>query len=187
MRNFWDNIKKNILKSDLKVLVRHARQRGRDSSGFIFKSSSKETVTVSRADFDILKHYRTVSFKNTRFVCGHSRLVTNSLRDNQPVLTNDIAVLHNGIITNFEEVWPQLNAERFYQIDTEVINGIAQDGLNAKKSLEGIASDVISLCKGTLSCAIIFIKLGKILLLSNNGSLYSTKMMLSIFHQKAIR
>ena len=49
----WDNIKKKILKSDLKVLVRHARQRGRDSSGFIFKSSSKETVTVSRADFDI--------------------------------------------------------------------------------------------------------------------------------------
>ena len=41
-----------------------------------------------------------------------------------------------------------------------------------KQSIEEIASDILSLCKGTVSCAILFYKIGKLLLLSNNGSLY---------------
>ena len=55
------------------------------SSGFIFSDKQGKCLTVSRADFDVLKHLKKIKFGQPSFVCGHSRLVTNGLRDNQPV------------------------------------------------------------------------------------------------------
>ena len=115
---------------DLKTLAVYARQRGRDSSGFVFKTLGRDVLDVSRADIDILKHFKEISIDKAVFGFGHSRLVTNGLRDNQPVVSNDLAVLHNGIITNHEALWAELKSQRELQIDTEVINGIAQDGMH---------------------------------------------------------
>ena len=162
----------DVSEQDLKILATHARQRGRDSSGFIFSDKQGKCLTVSRADFDVLKHLKKIKFGQPSFVCGHSRLVTNGLRDNQPVVTGDIAVLHNGIVTNYDDIWPSLTIKRELQIDTEIINAISLDGLKKNKPLTDIAADILSLCKGTISCAVLFSNLGKLLLLSNNGSLY---------------
>ena len=58
-------------------------------------------------------------------VIGHSRLITNGQSDNQPVVREDIAIVHNGIITNDDEYWRVSQQKRFFVIDTEAILGVA--------------------------------------------------------------
>ena len=157
-------------KSSVSFLANHARQRGRDSSGLVFQQGP-DTI-VQRADYDIKQLLQTCNWDNSSFLVAHSRLITNGLSDNQPVCRQDIAVFHNGIIVNEEEVWSELKSERMYQVDSEAILGVALDCQSRGIPLEDIPSEVFQKCKGVISAAIIFFKLGKIVLLSNNGSLY---------------
>lgn len=159
-----------INKDDLKILVHHSRQRGRDSSGFfIHKNSGYE---VYRADYDVKKLLKKLKPYDSNVVLGHSRLITNGLSDNQPVVRNGICVLHNGIIINDEEVWKDIKIDRQFCIDTEVIAAITWDHIDKGDSLEDLPKRILSLCKGVVASAIAIPSLGKIILFSNNGSLY---------------
>ncbi|AOT09696.1 glucosamine 6-phosphate synthetase [Pseudoalteromonas luteoviolacea] len=161
---------KNIDKGHIEVLAKHSRQRGRDSSGLVkFDDSGFSTV---RADYDIKKLLKQVKLNNSKLALGHSRLITNGLSDNQPVMRDDIIAIHNGIIVNDNELWPELSVERKQQIDSEVIIGIALECLDNGVALEDIPKEILSKCKGVVASAILFPKLGKALLFSNNGSLY---------------
>lgn len=151
-------------------LARAARQRGRDSSGLIF--TNHEDYVVSRADFDIFRLLGRTKIPNTAFIAGHSRLITNGHSDNQPVIRSNIAVIHNGIITNTDEIWADLNEEPRLQIDSEVLPAIASALLESGVSVEQIPDEVIRRCKGVVSMVIVFPRLGKMALASNNGSLY---------------
>jgi glutamine---fructose-6-phosphate transaminase (isomerizing) len=103
---------------------------------------------------------------------GHSRLITNGLSDNQPVLRDGICVLHNGIIVNDEAIWGKIGKSRELRIDTEVIPAIAVAHLEAGGEVKGIPGAVLALCKGVVACALAIPRLGKLCLFSNNGSLY---------------
>lgn len=92
-----------VSKEKLNVLVEHSRQRGKDSSGLIYFEDGK--YHVERADYDISKLLGKVKPFKSKVVLGHSRLITNGLSDNQPVIRNSICVLHNGIIVNEKEIW----------------------------------------------------------------------------------
>jgi predicted glutamine amidotransferase/DNA-binding ferritin-like protein (Dps family) len=160
-----------ISNNHLNVLASHARQRGKDSSGLIFLKD--KNYVVKRADYDIKKLLKKVGNLNVSFVMGHSRLITNGLADNQPVVRDGICVIHNGIIVNDDDVWKELSIERKFQIDSEAIIGIALEHLSIGGAIDEIPSKVIDKCIGTISCAIAIPHLGKALLFSNNGSLYS--------------
>ena len=110
-------------KADLRLLATHARQRGRDSSGLVFHQ--RDQYRVKRADHDILRLLDNTDVGPSGVVMGHSRLITNGLSDNQPVLRDRVCVLHNGIIVNYEEVWETINKTRTLQIDTEIIAALA--------------------------------------------------------------
>lgn len=159
-----------VSKEKLDILVDHSRQRGKDSSGLIYFKDDK--YHVERADYDISKLVRTVRPFKSKVVLGHSRLITNGLSDNQPVTRNSICVIHNGIIVNEQEIWDQLTLKREYQIDSEVIAAIAEQVLLNNEPLENIPSKVLSLCKGIVACALVLPEHGKLILFSNNGSLY---------------
>ena len=116
-----------INNSHLRKLALHARQRGRDSSGLIYHNN--DSYTIKRADYDINKLLRRHKKINTKSVMGHSRLITNGLSDNQPVVRGGVSVIHNGIIVNDDEVWKKLKIDRKYQIDSEAIIGIALEHL----------------------------------------------------------
>ena len=155
---------------ELKTLVEHSQQRGRDSSGLIYLKDSK--YLIDRADYEVIKLLRETKLNGSKLVLGHSRLITNGLSDNQPVARDGIAVLHNGIVVNHESIWSQIDKERQYEIDTEVIIGIASYYLEKGDDLENIPSKILELCKGVISCAMVIPRLGKLILFSNNGSLY---------------
>jgi len=158
---------------DLVDLTRYAQQRGRDSSGLLFLRDG--VYHVHRADFAISRLLDQSSPYDTPVVMGHSRLITNGLGDNQPVLRDDICVLHNGIVVNHEAIWDEIGGQRHLQIDTEVIAAIAEQHLREGGEAEGIADAVLGLCKGVVACALALPQLGKLCLFSNNGSLYVGK------------
>jgi glutamine---fructose-6-phosphate transaminase (isomerizing) len=158
---------------DLAPLAEHAQQRGSDSSGLVIATAPG--YYVDRADHSITRLLRDVRIGRTSMVMGHSRLITNGLSDNQPVVRDGIIVIHNGIIVNHEEIWPTLNRERMLIVDTEVIAALAADVLDGGGKVEDIAPRVLSACKGVVACALAIPRLGKLLLFSNNGSLYVGK------------
>lgn len=164
-------IARNIVSEhDLRILVNHSKQRGKDSSGLIYIDN--DIYHVKRSDCEIDKLLAKVKSDKSCLVFGHSRLITNGLGDNQPVIRGRIGVIHNGIIVNDNEVWSKLNVERAYNIDSEVIVAIAEEHLGLNKSIEDLPDVILSICKGIIACALILPEYGKLLLFSNNGSLY---------------
>jgi len=103
---------------------------------------------------------------------GHSRLVTNGTGDNQPVLREQVVVIHNGIVVNEQAVWDKLGKEPQLTIDTEVIPAIIASHLAGGGAIETAAAEVLSVTEGSVACAVLVPALGKVLLFSNNGSLY---------------
>lgn len=160
----------SVNKKEFGTLARHAQQRGKDSSGLIVYNES--TYKAYRADYKISKLVSQVKLRHSKLILGHSRLITNGLSDNQPVIRENICVLHNGIVVNHETIWNVLKKKRELDIDTEVIAAIAaehiEDGLDVAK----LPKRVLELCEGVVSCAIALPGLGKLCLFSNNGSLY---------------
>jgi glucosamine--fructose-6-phosphate aminotransferase (isomerizing) len=154
----------------LKMLVKHSRQRGKDSSGIVYFDGFR--YQINRADYDIDKLLKKVKPYDSRLVIGHSRLITNGQGDNQPVVRNNIAAIHNGIVVNEIQIWDALSVERKYQIDSETIVAIAEEHLKNKQELVELSAKIKSLCKGVVACALILPAFGKLLLFSNNGSLY---------------
>ena len=162
---------REVNKKHLHILAKHARQRGRDSSGVIFQKN--DIYYVLRADYDIKKLFNRIGTFRTNSIMGHSRLITNGLSDNQPVVRDGIAVIHNGIIVNDDSIWKRLKTKRKFQIDSEIIIGITIEHLESDGDIKNLPQKVLELCKGTISCAISIPRLGKVIIFSNNGSLYT--------------
>lgn len=156
---------------DLEVLAKHAQQRGRDSSGLLTFTDAR--YHAYRADYPIKRLLTEIRPFSSHIVMGHSRLITNGLGDNQPVIREGICVLHNGIVVNDEAIWSQISKERELQIDTEAIAAIASAHLDAGKSLGTLPESILDQCRGVVACALSIPRLGKLCLFSNNGSLYT--------------
>ncbi len=171
MCGIFGTISKNKINSKkLKILVKHSLQRGKDSSGLIYFRS--DTFNIIRADFEITKLLPTIDYKDSKIIVGHSRLITNGLSDNQPVVRKKIAGVHNGIVVNEKEIWDNISLQRELIIDSETIIAIAEEYLSKNNNLEELSNEILSKCKGVIACALILPTFGKLLLFSNNGSLY---------------
>lgn len=152
-----------------KTLVKHAQQRGRDSSGMVIRGD--DAFHAYRADYPIDWLLKRIPPLGNLFF-GHSRLVTNGTGDNQPVLREQVLVLHNGIIVNEEAIWKLLGKKAALQVDTEVIPAIISSHLAGGGSIETAAARVLEVTEGVVACAALVPGLGKLVLFSNNGSLY---------------
>ena len=156
--------------NNLKKLIKHSEQRGKDSSGLIYFNSN--SYNIIRADYEVTKLLKEVDLVNTNVVLGHSRLITNGLSDNQPVVRNNIAAIHNGIVVNEKEIWDSLTIQRELTIDSETIVAIAEEHFSNLGEISDLPSKILLKCKGIIACALIVPSVGKLLLFSNNGSLY---------------
>lgn len=162
-----------INKSNFDSLVKHSEQRGQDSSGLIYLKDG--IYHIDRADYNVEKLLHNVKPYTSKVVLGHSRLITNGLADNQPVVRENICVIHNGIIINEKEAWSKIKSERKLIIDSELIVAIALEHLKEGGAIDQIPEKLFSICKGVMACALVLPSYGKVLLFSNNGSLYVGK------------
>ena len=168
----------NINLKELSILAKNARQRGKDSSGFLKYDGFK--YSINRYDNDLIKSVKDIN-KNNKIVFGHSRLVTNSMVDNQPVFKNDISIIHNGIIVNFKNLFSKFKFKKDLNIDTEIILELFKFFLKQNKDLKSIVNLVLSTIEGSASCVVHLAKLGKLILFTNNGSLYLGKKKQTIY------
>lgn len=160
-----------VSKNSIFGLARAAQARGRDSAGIVFQSGPD--LLVKRRDYGAVRLLReTASVTESRFIAGHSRLVTNDVQSNQPVVRDDLIVIHNGIVTNFEKVWGDIEAEPETALDSEIIPALYQHfRLKGASDAEAVAS-LLEVTEGVVSAILLAPKENKILLISNNGSLY---------------
>ncbi len=157
----------------LSKIAKLAARRGRDASGYIEYTSEK--YKVIRSDFQISETLNLAPITHSPFVAGHSRLITNGFLDNQPVRYADFFVIHNGIVLNANQIWDEIRLERKLEVDSEVIAALAHHLHSFGCAIEDLPDQILSKCEGVVSAAIVMPDLGKLLLLSNNGSLFVGK------------
>lgn len=178
------------IKNNLKSIAKFSESRGKDSSGMAFRNISKEIIDVIKGDIpirDLLKSEAfSISFQdalesqkgsNGFAAFGHARLVTNGSQlqevNNQPVVKDDILCIHNGIITNVDEIWKENPIlKREFLIDTEIIPALLRKNLKEGNSLSATLYNSLSVIEGTYSIANMFADLDQFVLATNNGSLY---------------
>lgn len=163
------DIENNINTKNLKTLALHAKQRGIDASGLIVQSENN--IDIYRADAGIDKLLNKVNINNKNLVLGHSRLVTNGFVDNQPVFRDELILIHNGIVTNCDDLWSE-DRNRKQLIDSEIIPVIFSEAIQKGQSIESSVEKVFQECEGVVSAALFSKKHSKLILMSNNGSLY---------------
>jgi glucosamine--fructose-6-phosphate aminotransferase (isomerizing) len=154
-------------------LSKRACQRGQDSSGFIWHHRNR--YEVIRSDFPITQTLNKKSLGVTSVFLGHSRLITNGYSDNQPVERDNVFVVHNGIVLNADEIWIFIGQKPKLSIDSEVIAALAIFYLESGFGFVELPGLILDKCIGVVSAVLIFPELGKLTLLSNNGSLYLGK------------
>jgi asparagine synthetase B (glutamine-hydrolysing) len=171
----------DVKKSEARTLARFAQSRGKDSSGIMMLTENHYKVRKADCSITRLLKQRSLKIKST-VVFGHSRLITNGLSDNQPVVRDGLAVFHNGIVVNADNIWPNLGRERLFQVDSEVIAAVAAGHLANNDSVDSISKLILETCRGVVACALVIPRLGKLFLFSNNGSLYIGKKNSAVYY-----
>lgn len=105
-------------------------------------------------------------------IAGHSRLATNGVGDNQPIVRDGMVTLHNGIVCNVDELWDKRESKRYQTVDSEIIPVIIKEERNKGASLNDIADTLFKECEGIVSTSVYIPEDGVLILFSNNGSLY---------------
>ncbi|MBM4200158.1 MAG: glucosamine 6-phosphate synthetase [Gammaproteobacteria bacterium] len=154
----------------LRTLASHAEQRGCDASGLAFHRDGG--YHVWRSYSPVRQLVRGFDPEGCAVAVGHSRLITSGEGDNQPIVRNGVCVLHNGIVVNDAEAWVSIGDQPRQRIDTEVIAAIAAKHLRAGGDPARIDRAVLEICHGVVACAMVVPMIGKLVLFSNNGSLY---------------
>jgi len=170
------------------TIAKLSETRGKDSSGICTFNQKRDQIELIKGPVPIrflLKQTNTKlilksSFLKNRkvnYAFGHSRLVTNGSqlddKNNQPVVKDEIIGVHNGIIVNADELWANNEAfAREYEIDTEILLALLNNSLNISIPLEKSIFDIFKLTEGTVATGLLFKRLNKFVLATNNGSLY---------------
>jgi glucosamine--fructose-6-phosphate aminotransferase (isomerizing) len=180
---------KSISKS-LKNLALYSESRGKDSSGVAFRFADKNNINIIKGDIPVSELLESSMYEkniqnlvdeykngNSLQCFGHARLVTNGSQlheeNNQPVIKDNIVIIHNGIITNVDHLWNQNQSlQRKFSIDTEIIPGLIRAGLNSGLNTLQASVQTFQQLEGTFSVAAMFADHNEFLLATNNGSLY---------------
>lgn len=152
-------------------MAKSAQVRGLDSAGIVFQAD--KNISVKKRDFGSLELIKeTLNYRKSRFIAGHSRLVTNDVLNNQPVIKNDLIVIHNGIITNYLEVWASIGLQPETELDSELIPTLFSHYKSQGLSDDDSIKKIFSVCEGVVSAILLAPWSNKVYLISNNGSLY---------------
>ena len=129
-----ENFSKKDYKNCLDKLFVLSESRGKEASGFAYKSNKinylktphrASRLVKSKVYNDEINNYL-ISENKLYSTIGHSRLVTNGYeqdnKNNQPVAKNGIVGVHNGIIVNDSDLWAKYSEEtKTSELDSELI------------------------------------------------------------------
>ncbi|MFN4854515.1 MAG: hypothetical protein ACK5JC_08875 [Bacteroidota bacterium] len=187
-------------KDDFQSLVNSlfvlSEARGKESSGIAIRNTFTSEINVlkhsvpaseliqsseyARFMFEATKGlFKDEALTNDIALIAHARLVTNGSKENnnnnQPVIKSNFVAVHNGIITNVNQLWNihnELNRE--YEVDTEVFLAMLQDKINKNEYFDSVVQSVFDEIEGTVTTCVLNSTNDEVLLLTNNASLYFT-------------
>lgn len=148
--------------------------RGYDSSGIAMTKNGKISVIKSVGQIKNLQAKISEDL-SSQIVIGHTRWATHGRvceENSHPHLSFDkkVAVVHNGIVENFEELKSELPQVKFYsQTDTEVFANLiaCEEGINLEKLSK--AADFV---RGSFAVAVMFENDKKIYCAKRKSPLY---------------
>lgn len=171
----------------MQTLFRLSESRGKEASGIAV--ITPETIYVAKSALpasrfihlkshrDLYQHLNHTNTQHAVGMMGHSRLVTNGghqiHQNNQPVLAEGIVGIHNGIITNVDDLWQKFPMlEKQTDIDTEVFLKLIRKFYQESANLITAVQRAYACIEGVASVALMFADLDSVILGTNNGSLY---------------
>ena len=179
--------KKKFLEKDISRLFLLSESRGKEASGLSVLnkhniSTYKDSVMAS--DFIKSEPYKMLvrnilkeSHEESFAFIGHSRLVTNGNEifqtNNQPIITENMVGIHNGIIVNEDQLWSEnklLNKQ--YEVDSEIIFKLIEYTQEKNNNIIDSILNTFNQIKGQASIASFSSILDILMLYTNNGSLY---------------
>jgi len=156
---------REIIKNGLKIL----EYRGYDSCGFFFNSNKFAFYDKKTGKDKIEELVKSLPFKIDEevIVISHTRWATHgeiSEKNAHPHFDckNEIAVVHNGIIENYQFLKKQLEKKGHYfvsQTDTEIIPHLIEENLKKEKDI--ISAVISSIREMDGSFALLITKKGK--------------------------
>ena len=183
-----ENFSSKDLTNLVKDLFFYSETRGREAAGIairnddnfeILKEAIKATSFVRGEKFRrVLKQSLNQVYlkKQTFSFIGHSRLVTNGAqsnnKNNQPLITENQIGIHNGIITNYSELWKtNKKIKKETDLDTEILFKLI-DKNNSNNNLEESLKYTFAKIEGTASLASFLRNHPNLILATNTGSIY---------------
>ncbi|MGD9702360.1 MAG: hypothetical protein AB7Q42_01045 [Acidimicrobiia bacterium] len=165
-------------------LGRQARRRGSDASGIV-RVDAGGAITVVKSDLDFGALAKSPAARNltdlarrgsARALFGHSRLETHgfsaAVENNQPVIVGDWVVLHNGIITNHEQIRADHPSVDVNGIDSDTASiGVLLTDWHRRGRQDAI-DEVFAHLEGEYSIIAVS-TFGDVLLHTNVGNLYT--------------
>jgi glucosamine--fructose-6-phosphate aminotransferase (isomerizing) len=179
----------------IKSLFILSESRGKESAGIAIKNNAEAKIEILKKSIPASRLIKSEEYKkftesalDSSFgvngiisspfsLIAHARLVTNGSQENnnnnQPVIKSGAVGIHNGIITNVDSVWQQFSyLQREYEVDSEALFALIQNRLSSSKSIIDSVQYAFSHIKGSASIAVLLSQYGKMILATNNGSLY---------------
>jgi len=165
----------------------YSQSRGKEASGLLWKNGSD--LLIHKATLSGDKLIKTREYKNlfnlpsgknsSALMIGHARLDTNGSKwdnsNNSPLVYGDIYGIHNGIITNVDNIWRQNSQlERHHVVDSEILLALFYNSLQHGETEKAAIQNIFSLIEGSASMALYAAQKETLTLATNTGSLYFT-------------
>jgi hypothetical protein len=177
------------LERQLEALFLLSESRGKEAAGLalqdggeirIVKEAQSATRMMQRPRYRNLMQQAANGGGERPFTAiGHSRLVTNGLdaisANNQPVIRDRLVGIHNGIIVNDARLWSKFGVQRTADVDTEVFLALVEKFRRDGSSIAESVARAFTEIEGTASMAILSADDNRLVLGTNNGSLYYSR------------
>lgn len=152
--------------------------RGYDSAGIAVTNSDNSPISRVRAKGKISELKKEISISSVVGTTGigHTRWATHGAPTKinaHPHISENIAVVHNGIIENFMELRSELEkegAEFFTETDTEVIPNLLRKYMAEGCEPKQAVISTVARLKGAFAIGIVFAEYGDILIAAKQGS-----------------
>jgi hypothetical protein len=167
-------------------LLALSESRGMESSGIAVRDGDRVHVLRSQESAKLLvasPPYRRVmscveQASHGLAIIGHSRMATNGTpadnRNNQPLFGDALVGVHNGIITNDQALWRKHGTPgRVAAGDSEALFWSLEKLHAEEGSIPRAVARLYADLEGMASVAVLFPREDRLLLATNNGSLYA--------------
>ena len=160
-------------------LGKYSETRGKEASGFMNISKNNQTIYKFPLPFSDKKvgiSIKKDQSKNaSNSYIGHTRLKTHGNEEqdenNQPVFSEDISIVHNGIVVNYQKILKDFNIKISSELDSEIIVLLLDYYLKNSNINEALPQTIENL-SGEVSIAGTYKKGEYFFLYTNTGSIY---------------